>query len=60
MTGLAEDDLTDEIGRALEARLLVDRSSPLEDRFAFADDQIQQVLYDRIVVVSPKVRTLFP
>ncbi|HEX2173429.1 MAG TPA: protein kinase, partial [Dehalococcoidia bacterium] len=45
MTGLSEDDLIEEIERAVAARLLADQSIPGEERFAFADDQVQEVLY---------------
>lgn len=48
MTGLLEDDLVKHIDRALAARLIADRSVPGEERYAFADDQIQEVLYGSI------------
>lgn len=48
MTGRSEEQLVEEIERAVAARLLVDRSSPGEERYAFADDQVQEVLYEDI------------
>src|SRR5207244_5108538 len=45
LTGQGEDALLDLIERAVAARLLVDRSRPGEERFAFADDQVQEALY---------------
>lgn len=48
VTGLAEDDLVEQIDRAVDARLLVDRSAAGEERYGFADAQIYEVLYDAI------------
>jgi DNA-binding NarL/FixJ family response regulator len=45
MTGLDEDRLLLALERAVAARLLRDVSSPSEERYAFWDDQIQEVLY---------------
>ncbi|HEX2172547.1 MAG TPA: AAA family ATPase, partial [Dehalococcoidia bacterium] len=44
-TGLSDDDLALEIERAVAARLLEDRSTAEEERFAFTDDRVQEVLY---------------
>ena len=48
LTGLAEDDLFDVMDRAVAAPLLVDRAATGEERYAFADDQMQEVLYSAI------------
>ncbi|MBI3968973.1 MAG: AAA family ATPase, partial [Chloroflexi bacterium] len=45
MTGWAEDGLVDEIERALASGLLVDRSTPGEERYAFADSHVREALY---------------
>lgn len=45
MTGLDVDTLTALLERALEARLVLDQSTSTQERFAFADDQISEVLY---------------
>ncbi|MBI3964515.1 MAG: AAA family ATPase [Chloroflexi bacterium] len=49
LTGRTEDELLEVIGRAVAARLLVDRSTSAEERYAFADDQVRDVLYAGIV-----------
>jgi DNA-binding CsgD family transcriptional regulator len=46
MTGLGEDALEECIERAVAARLLVDSSAVWEERFAFADEQVREALYD--------------
>ncbi|MBI3964514.1 MAG: AAA family ATPase [Chloroflexi bacterium] len=51
LTGKTEDELLDVLERAILARLLVDRSVAGEERFAFADDQVQEVLYESIASV---------
>ena len=48
VTGLPEEHLAAEVERAVAARLLVDRSTPGEERYAFIDDQVQEVLYSSI------------
>ncbi|MBI3965747.1 MAG: AAA family ATPase [Chloroflexi bacterium] len=45
LTGRSEEELLDVVERAVTARLLVDRSLAGEERFAFADDQVQEVLH---------------
>src|SRR5207237_6714624 len=47
-TGEAEERLLDVLDRAVTARLLVDRSGPGRERYAFADDQVQEALYEGI------------
>jgi predicted ATPase/DNA-binding CsgD family transcriptional regulator len=48
LSGLDEEQLLDLVDRAIAARILVDRSEPGRERYAFADDQVQEVLYARI------------
>lgn len=45
VTGLSDDELLDRLDAAVNARILADRSTPGAERFAFADDQVPQVLY---------------
>ncbi|MBI3967228.1 MAG: AAA family ATPase [Chloroflexi bacterium] len=45
LSGRPEDELVDLIERCINARLLVDRSLTTEERFAFADDQVKELLY---------------
>ena len=48
MTGLPEEELVATIERAIASRLLLDRSGSGEERYAFADDQVQEVLFKDI------------
>jgi tetratricopeptide (TPR) repeat protein/transcriptional regulator with XRE-family HTH domain len=48
MVGATEDDLLDRISEAQVAQLLLDRTEPGDERYAFRDDQIQEVLYASI------------
>jgi eukaryotic-like serine/threonine-protein kinase len=48
VTGLDEDRLIDIIEKCLHARLLVDRHVPGEEVYAFADNQLRDVLYEDI------------
>ena len=43
-----EDELLDALDRALRAQLLVDCSVAGDERYAFTDDQVQEVLYETI------------
>ncbi|MBI3966998.1 MAG: AAA family ATPase [Chloroflexi bacterium] len=56
LTGRSEDDLLEVVEQALTARLLTDRSVSGEERYAFADDQVQEVLYASIL--APRRRRL--
>ncbi|MBI3965746.1 MAG: AAA family ATPase [Chloroflexi bacterium] len=49
LSGRSEDELLSVLEAALAARLLVDRSVATEERYAFADDQVQEVLYAGIL-----------
>lgn len=55
-TELAEADLVAALDRALAARLIRDVSTPVDERYAFWDDQVQEVLYESI---SPPRRYRF-
>ncbi|MBI3966863.1 MAG: AAA family ATPase [Chloroflexi bacterium] len=48
LSGQPEEVLLDLLDQAISARLLVDRSTGTEERFAFADDQVQEVLYEEL------------
>lgn len=48
VTGLGEDSMVDLIDRCLLARLIVERRVPGEERYAFADTQVRDVLYEGI------------
>ncbi|MBI3966864.1 MAG: AAA family ATPase [Chloroflexi bacterium] len=48
LTGQSESVVLDTVEAAVTARLLVDRSATGEERFAFADDQVQEVLYETV------------
>lgn len=48
LTGFSEDNLLAVIEGALLARLLVDLSDAGEERYAFYDDQIQEILYQSL------------
>ncbi|MCX6020975.1 MAG: AAA family ATPase [Chloroflexi bacterium] len=54
LTEAPNDRLGPVIERAVAARLLLDRSTPEEERYAFADDQVQEALYDALP--SPRRR----
>ncbi|MBI3966744.1 MAG: AAA family ATPase, partial [Chloroflexi bacterium] len=56
LTGRSEEALLDVVERAIAARLLVDRPAGYEERYAFAGDQVQQVLYGAIL--APRQRRL--
>ncbi|MBI3968743.1 MAG: AAA family ATPase, partial [Chloroflexi bacterium] len=45
LTGRSEDELVGVIERAVVAQILVDRSTPNDERYAFVDDHVQEVLY---------------
>lgn len=51
MTGLAKDEVEREIDRGVSAGLLEDRSSTAEERFAFRDDRVWEVLFNTIPTV---------
>ena len=46
VTGVEEDDLVDIVDQAVEARVLVPRPGVGQEVYAFADNQVRQVLYD--------------
>ncbi|MBI3969570.1 MAG: AAA family ATPase [Chloroflexi bacterium] len=46
LSGRSEDELLAVLAQALGARLLIDRSVSGEERYGFAEDQVQEVLYD--------------
>jgi predicted ATPase/DNA-binding CsgD family transcriptional regulator len=46
MSGLPLEEFASHVERGLQARLLIDRSTVGDERFAFVDDQIQEVLYE--------------
>jgi predicted ATPase len=48
VTGLDEDRLIDIIDKCLQARLVVDKHVPGEEVYAFADNQLRDVLYEDI------------
>ena len=48
LTNRSEDDLLDLVERAQAARVLTDRSTAGEERYAFWDDQMQEVRYSGI------------
>lgn len=45
LCGIDEDTLLDRLESAMAARLIVDRTRGGDERFAFFDDQLQEVLY---------------
>jgi predicted ATPase len=51
MSDTSEDAVAWQLERALRARVLVDRSTAGEERFAFIDDQVQEVLYDSLTTL---------
>ncbi|MBI3964620.1 MAG: AAA family ATPase [Chloroflexi bacterium] len=51
LTSQPEEQVLDILDRGIAARLLIDCSVAAEERFAFADDQVQEVLYGSLTAL---------